>query len=108
LPGYRGQQRKRRSRITTTARNREIDHLRREARRRELLGQVVEGESRWAPDDRSIIAVTATEGVAIGDEPNPGFVVVDVAGTVSPTFIPTPERMGFAACSWQRLASEQR
>jgi RNA polymerase sigma-70 factor (ECF subfamily) len=31
--------------ITTTARNRAIDHLRRESRRRELLGQVVEPEA---------------------------------------------------------------
>ena len=32
--------------ITTTARNRAIDHLRREARGRELLGQVVEPRRR--------------------------------------------------------------
>ena len=45
--------------ITTTARNRAIDHLRREARGRELLGQVIEDvdqmpieEAEPVPDDR--------------------------------------------------------
>jgi dipeptidyl aminopeptidase/acylaminoacyl peptidase len=58
----------------------------------------------WAPDDRTIAAVTAQRGVGIGDETDPGFVVISVDGDVAPVLIPTPERTGFAACSWQRLA----
>jgi hypothetical protein len=48
--------------------------------------------------------VNAQRGVGIGDETDPGFVVISVDGDVAPVLIPTPERTGFAACSWQRLA----
>jgi len=37
--------------ITTTARNRAIDHLRREARGRELLGQVIEGAEQTSGEE---------------------------------------------------------
>jgi len=60
----------------------------------------------WTPDDSSIVAVTGIEGMGIGDEPDPGFVIVDISGTGGERFIPTPGRTGFAACSWQRLAAE--
>jgi Tol biopolymer transport system component len=58
----------------------------------------------WAPDDGSIIAVSAERNVAIGEEDEPGFVLVRLAGDAAPELIPTPARKGFAACSWQRLA----
>ena len=44
------------------------------------------------------------ENVSIGDEDDPGFVILSVDGTRAPLFIPTPERQAFAACSWERLA----
>ena len=58
----------------------------------------------WTPDDQSIVAPTAEENVSIGDEDDPGFVILSVDGTRAPLFIPTPERQAFAACSWERLA----
>jgi hypothetical protein len=57
----------------------------------------------WTPDDRSIIAPTAEEGVSIGQESRPGFVVLSVDGSRSPVTLATPERQAFATCSWQRL-----
>jgi len=50
------------------------------------------------------VAPTAEENVSIGDEDDPGFVILSVDGTRAPLFIPTPERQAFAACSWERLA----
>ena len=58
----------------------------------------------WTPDDRSILAVTAVEDVGIGDEREPGYVKLSVDGTESAVFFPTPSRVAFASCSWQRLA----
>lgn len=58
----------------------------------------------WTPDDRSISAVTAELNVGIGDEPDPGFVVIPVDGLASPVFVSASGRSAFAACSWQRLA----
>jgi TolB protein len=60
----------------------------------------------WTPDDAQIVAVTAEQDRAIGDEPDPGFVVIDVQRSEELAFIPTPDRSGFAACSLQRLAVE--
>ena len=58
----------------------------------------------WTPDDRAISAVTAEENIAIGDEPDPGFIVIPVDGSASPVFVPASGRSAFASCSWQRLA----
>jgi hypothetical protein len=50
--------------------------------------------------------VTAQQDKGIGDEPDPGFVVIDVKRSEEVAFIPAPDRAGFAACSLQRLALE--
>jgi TolB protein len=60
----------------------------------------------WTPDDARIVAVTAQQDKGIGDEPDPGFVVIDVKRSEEVAFIPAPDRAGFAACSLQRLALE--
>jgi Tol biopolymer transport system component len=51
----------------------------------------------WAPDDRSIMAVSG-----IGGDPKPGHVVLSVDGTAPPREIPVDDRVAYFACSWQR------
>ncbi len=58
----------------------------------------------WTPDDRSIIALTARRGMAIGDDRDPGFTVMSVDGPEAPTLISTPGQTSYESCSWQRLA----
>jgi Tol biopolymer transport system component len=53
----------------------------------------------WAPDDRSIMAVSG-----IRDDPKPGHVLLSVDGSVPPREIPADDRVAYFACSWQRLA----
>lgn len=58
----------------------------------------------WLPDDRGILAVAAEENVPIGEEAQPGYVLLGVDGNSGPLVISTVGRRSFAACSWQRLA----
>jgi Tol biopolymer transport system component len=60
----------------------------------------------WTPDDRSIVVVNAELNVPIDSEARPGFRIVSVDGSSPPREISTPDRLGFTACSWQRLASD--